>query len=164
MAAVITGDKALDRKLARLAGRDSGRARRAAAKAGITEIAKGIRSEVPVGPTKNLKKSIGGRVAKAKGGPQKGVTEAKAGVNVGKKRGKRAPHAHLVGLGTKERTRRKLGGKFAGVENPTAEQLGTGAMPADDFVRRGFDKASGAAKAKTLGKLAKEIEKAAAKK
>lgn len=145
----ITGDKALDRKLATLSTKGSRRARTAAVRAGMTQIARGIRSEVPVGETKALKKSIGSRVAKAKRGRNKGTTQAKSGVNVGKKKAKRAPHSHLVALGTDRRD--------------TESGRDRGVMPDNDFVRRGFDKSAGTAKTKMLAKLGQTIEKEAAK-
>ena len=146
----ITGQKFLDKKLAELSAKAAKRAGTSAVRAGMTEIAKGIRSEVPVGPTKNLKKSIGSKVAKSKGGARKGIAEARAGVNVGKKQVKHAPHSHLVAIGTGQRT--------------TKSGANRGVMPANDFVKRGFNKAQAAAKAKMLAKLGKEIDKAAKKK
>lgn len=163
----ITGDKKLDRALAELGKRDASVARRAGVRGAMTIIARGIRSEVPVGKTKALKKSIGSRMAKAKRGPNKGTTEAKVGVNVGKKSGKRAPHSHLVALGTKERwtgtrTWKNKGGTVTkSTGNPRAYR---GEMPSNDFVGRGFRKTSGQALQKCLSELVKKIEQAAKKK
>jgi HK97 gp10 family phage protein len=163
----ITGDKALDRKLASLSTKGSRRARTAAVKAGMTAVARGIRSEVPVGETKALKKSIGSRVAKAKRGANKGTTQAKAGVNVGKKSGKQAPHSHLVALGTEDRYtgerswKRKKGG--VGKRATGNKRAYRGAMPADDFVSRGFNKSAGTAKTRMLSTLGQTIDKEAKK-
>lgn len=51
---------------------------------------------------------------------------------------RKAPHAHLVEFGTKERTRKRLGGRYAFIKNPTAEQLRTGRTPERSFLRKAF--------------------------
>jgi hypothetical protein len=87
-----------------------------------------IKKAAPVGKTGMLKKSIGSRFQRAsKGRP----VVAKAGVNVGKKKKKeintkRAPHAHLVALGTKARTRKRLGGKYAYITRPVTRSTVNG--------------------------------------
>ena len=67
---------------------------RAALGAGLRESAKVIREAAPKGS--RIKKSVGTRFAKNR---YKGIHEAKAGLNVGKKNGT-APHAHFFVLGT----------------------------------------------------------------
>lgn len=143
---LLTGDDELEAMLKHLADKSADRIAKAALGAGISAIAKELRKAAPVGPTGNMKASIGRRLEKARG---KNKASAKAGLNVGKQTAKKkqliqqksggrvlAPHAHLVALGTKERHRTKLGGRFAGISEPTEEQLSTGSMPANDFVRR----------------------------
>lgn len=165
--AIITGDKRLDRKLAALSSKDSRIARRSAVMAALTVIAKGIRTEVPVGETKALKKSIGSRMRKEKRGARKGQTEAKVGVNVGKKKDNRAPHSHLVALGTKDRWtgtrswKNKGGTVTKSTGNPRRYR---GKMPTNDFVERGFNKTSSQAMRKCLSQLEKKINEAAKKK
>ena len=70
---------------------------RAALGAGLRESAKVMREAAPKGS--RIKKSIGTRFAKNR---FKGIHEAKAGLNVGKKNGT-APHAHFFVLGTAPR-------------------------------------------------------------
>lgn len=134
-AITITGDKQLDAKLAVLQGKAKSRLTKYALKAGVSKLAAAIRKAAPVGQTGNLKKSVGSRVEET----SRGVFVAKAGLNVGKRtvkrRGRLAPHSHLVALGTAERHRSTIGGRFAVVKNPTRQQLSTGAMPANAFVR-----------------------------
>lgn len=175
--ASITGDKALDKKFKSLATKGARRAAVAAIRKGMTIAAKGIRKLAPVGPTKNLKKSIGSRIKKTK---KTGTVEAKAGVNVGKKTQKQldkaaarsgktakttknAPHAHLVALGTKARKRKRLGGKFAYLNPASDQQLRTGTMPRNDFVKQGWAASQSEAAAAIKSELAKQIAKEAAK-
>jgi len=142
----LTGDEELERMLKHLADRTADRIARSALGAGISAIAKDLRKAAPKGPTGNLKASIGRRMDKPRG---KNAASAKAGLNVGKQTAKKqaqiklrsggrvmAPHAHLVSLGTKQRTRTRLGGRYASIAEPTGQQLSTGTMPANDFVRR----------------------------
>lgn len=70
---------------------------RAALGAGLRESAKIIREAAPKGS--RIKKSVGTRFARNR---YKGIHEAKAGLNVGKKSGT-APHAHFFVLGTSVR-------------------------------------------------------------
>lgn len=121
--------------------RDADRIARSALGAGASVVRKEMRRNAPEGPTKNLKKSIGSRLVRNR---RKFVVQAKTGINVGKRtkkqiatRGKthRAPHGHLVALGTKPRVRNRIGGKFSWVTSPTRAQLSTGKMPANSFVR-----------------------------
>lgn len=137
MADLITGDKQLDRQLLKLATRDIKRIQRNAVNKALTVISKAIRNQAPVGTTRGLKKSIGKRFKRKK---RTGEIEAKAGIQVGKKKaklaavrgatdssgsGSMAPHAHLVALGTKPRYTKR--GAYRGV------------MPSNDFVDRGYD-------------------------
>ena len=125
--------------------------------AGLNRLRTAIRKEAPKGVHGGIRKAIGRQIKKGKQG---GVWFAKAGVNVGLKKGGpvRAPHGHLVALGTEERFRKHIGGKFkyldaAAQNNP--EMLSTGIMPANDFVGRGYNRAIG----KALETLERRVEK-----
>ena len=88
MAATLTGDKKLDRKLKELADKSARKVAAQGIRAGMRVIAKGIKAEIPP-HMKSARKAVSSRFAKAKGGPNKGIIQAKAG-NVGPqlKRGK----------------------------------------------------------------------------
>lgn len=170
--ATLTGVKEIDAVIRTLASKEGDKVAKAALSGGTSELAKGIKKEAPKGPTQNLKKSIKGRFDKSKGG--KYIT-AKAGPNVAKQkqtadgmnRRGRAPHSHLVALGTKPRTRKRIGGKFAYLKHPTRQQLSTGVMPANPFVRLGAAKAQPKIlprMTKNAGKAMERIAKAARKK
>ena len=125
--------------------------------AGLNRIRTAIRKEAPKGKLGSIKAAIGRQIKKGKQG---GVWFAKAGVNVGLKKGgpKRAPHGHLVALGTEERFRKHIGGKFKYLDDAAQknqELLSTGSMPANDFVGRGYNKAIG----KALETLERRVEK-----
>jgi len=100
----IQGDKALLRALDRLSRQGAARASRAALRAGMKPVKKAIEAEVKsqVGKkTGRLRKAVGARMARNR---RSGIYQAKVGMNVGKKTGGRAPHAHLIALGTRVRT------------------------------------------------------------
>lgn len=112
MSVRITGVKKVDRRLKRLALKDAKRIGRAAINKGMTPVVKEIRKATPKGPTGTLKKAVGKRNKKNR---RTGIQEAKVGYNVGlkhrkakpgakRKPKKRAPHAHLFGIGTKSRS------------------------------------------------------------
>lgn len=103
--------------------------------AGLSGLAMAERRAAPRGKTKETSRSIGKRLTlKARGGIVAGV----AGINVAKtatrKMNGNEPHAHLVGMGTVHRYRKRLGGKFAFIRRPTNSQLSTGVMPANQFI------------------------------
>jgi hypothetical protein len=161
MQATLTGVKEIDQAIRKLSSKEGDKVAKAAISGGLAELAKSIKKEAPKGATGTLRKSIGKRFERQKG--QKLVT-AKAGVNVGKQKktaesmnGKpRAPHSHLVALGTQPRTRKKIGGKWSYITDPTDKQLSTGVMPSNPFVRLGTSKAQ----SKILGKMTKNAAKA----
>jgi HK97 gp10 family phage protein len=148
----VTGNEELDANLRELAGPAATRISKGALSAGVKVLAAAQRAKAPVGKTGNLKADIGSR--NIKGASSRGFT-GKAGIGVGKKRvgtlvnrGSNfkatagittARHGHLVGLGTKMRTRKKVGGKFAGAQNKS-----TGKMPANPFIRTASQQARGA--------------------
>ena len=104
---------------------------------------------------------------------QKGATRAaRKSVNKGMKvieKGIRAaaPVGKTQGLrkavGTAKRFRKKIGGKFARFDDNPASSKATGATPANDFVKRGFQGAESAAAAVSVDTLDVEIQKEAAK-
>lgn len=118
----VTGVDEIERRLRHLADKGKDRVSRSALGGGLTVVRKEIKKAAPK-ESGQLRKSIGRRLEKRKGNRP---MVAKAGINVGKTRkGKtanRAPHGHLVALGTKQRQRKGSGGS-------------TGRMPANTFVR-----------------------------
>ena len=149
----FTGERALDRRLEKLGEREAKKIARKAINKALTLLAKSIKEEAP---SKRTRKAIGRRFKKNK---RTGVTEAKAGVNVGKKRGAstRAPHAHLIVTGTGNRSRRRLGGWAAGGSG----RKGTGRMrPVDTgFVDRGIRRAGGKVERAIRQKVMEELNK-----
>ena len=126
---------------------------------GLNRLRTAIRKEAPKGPTGILRGAIGRQVKKGKQG---GVWFAKVGVNVGVKRAsaRRAPHGHLVALGTKQRSRRHIGGRFSFLDAAAQKHplmLSTGKMPENDFVGRGYNKAIGKAMATLEKRIAKKL-------
>lgn len=146
--AVLTGDKDIERMLVGLSDKAADRVSVAALSAGLVVVRREIRKAAPVGKTGNLKRSIRTRNEKNK---HTGVRTAKAGVNVGKQREStvRAPHSHLVALGTTDRV--------------TTSGASRGRMPANDFVRRGTAAAQGQIKPAMITRAKKAVEKEVAK-
>src|SRR5512144_387477 len=99
-AIIVTGIRELDRKLSGLPDKVQKKIARSALSQALTIEVKAMRAAAPVGATGALKESIGKRLGRNR---RKGISEAKAGINVGKrtKRNTRrqAPHGHLVALG-----------------------------------------------------------------
>jgi len=165
---LITGDKELEKLLSKLADKSADRVARSAIGGGLTVLKQAIKKNAPVGKTGALKKSIGSRFTRAKGNRP---PSAKAGIGVGKRKktatGFKAPHSHLVALGTKRRTRTKLGGKYARVTDPTPEQLTTGTMPENSFLKEAVlaarPKLMAKMKERAAKSLARELAKVAAK-
>lgn len=115
----ITGDAELERTLAALGDdKAADRVAKSAIGAGLTVLRKAIRAAAPVGPTGNLKASIGRRLERA---TSRRRSVGKAGINVGKQSSRskekvNAPHSHLVALGTKQRFHKS--GKSVGRMTP----------------------------------------------
>lgn len=148
MTDAITGDRKLDRALQQLAQKEARKVSRRAVNKGLTVVARAVRQAVPPAKTpghssRQIKKSVGSRNRRNR---RKGLQEAKAGVGVGKKRGVAAPHAHIVALGTANRT--------------TARGASRGRMPANDFVQRGFNQSAGKSRTVMLKSLQEGIEAA----
>lgn len=130
--AQVTGLKEIDRKLHRLSGKGSRRVVRAAVGAMLKVIGnagrKGMRTSFKK-KTGLLHKAVGSRNKKSK---KTGEAEAKAGVNVAKKKGTAAPHGHLAILGT--------------VKRKTSDGKNRGAMPRNDAFRRATAPVMGSAR------------------
>lgn len=143
MTVTITGVREVDRRLANIEKRDARRIGRNAARAGASQVSKGIKSAAPIGETKGLKRSIGWRHAKNR---RKAIQETKAGINVGKKvtdKNRSKYGGHLV-MPKGDRTRKRIGGKFAyldGDVDPTTGKIGSPLR----FVAEGWQRAKGAA-------------------
>lgn len=164
---ILTGDKELERTLKRLEDKVADRVAKSALGSGLTVMAKAIKQSAPVGNTGALKASVGKRNLRNR---RKNIHEAKVGINVGKVSKKqkaegtaRAPHSHLVGLGTGPRTRKALGGKFAFIRNPTAQQLSAGSMPKNPFVKEAVRSAMGSVSVKMKSQAAKTLSREAAR-
>jgi hypothetical protein len=119
----ITGDKALDRKLKRLATSGQRKILRSALGKGLTVLGRGIRNAIDP-DQKSAKKTVGSRNKKNK---KTGLHEAKVGLGVGKhskskkQRDSNRPgvgisknNIHWLVLGTKERKREKGKGGSTG--------------------------------------------------
>jgi len=178
---VITGDKELEATLKGMADKAADRVARAALGGALSTVTKEIRSKAPVGKTKNLKTSIGSRFEK---GSKRNAPVAKAGINVGKRTSARAkklieklgqgmvaPHSHLVGLGTKQRIRKRIGGRFASQANDNLSQnltidqakLTTGTMPSNPFVKQAYEAANSKMGAAMRKRASKALDREAAK-
>lgn len=161
----MTGDKQVERMLRNMQTKDADRISKRCIRAQLNEGVKEVRKGAPRGETKALAKSVGARLERKR---KTHEVVGKFGINVGKRskkavasRGKthRAPHGHLVALGTKLRTRKRIGGKFAGITNPTAQQLRTGRMNPNKFVSEGTARARPKMAAAAQRKAALEIKK-----
>lgn len=163
---ILTGDKELEATLRKLSDKAADRVARNTLGAGLTVINKAQRQAAPVGPTGNLKANIGKRNERNK---RSGVFEAKTGVGVGKKSTKirkgivNAPHGHLVALGSQSRTRKAIGGKFSYLKNPTQQQLSTGTMPSNPFIKQAYESARGTAESRMKKAAEKSLAREAAK-
>jgi HK97 gp10 family phage protein len=136
MAATVDGIDALRSRMAELAVNGVDRASRKGLRAGVRELAAAQKAAAPVGtpgrknrrgePIKpgGLRRAIRSRVVTQTKGHGRGITRAKAGMNVGLRPDdrRRAPHGHLVAKGTKKR------------QTKTGQNRGT--MPANDFIRK----------------------------
>lgn len=158
---VMTGMKEFDNKLKDMETKAGNRIARATIGAGLTQLKKSIKAAAP----EWMKASIGARQGK---NPRKGVYEAKAGVNVGKRTKKSARNWNawvpVAVLGTMLRRRKSIGGKFSYITNPTQAQLSTGQIKPHPIVKQGLAAAKGsmttAMQAAFDRALAKEVAKA----
>jgi hypothetical protein len=160
--AIVTGDRELDRRLAHLSDKGAKRAGRAAINAGLTVVAKAIRAAVPPVETPGHRKSS---ITKAVGSRNKknrttGVQEAKAGFGVGKKRGRVAPHAHLLALGTDDRhtgSKRDRRRGATGRISTGAERAFRGRVKPSRVVPRGYAASQSDAMKKIIQKLRQRV-------
>lgn len=140
-AIVLTGQKEFDAKIKTFETKAGNRIARATLGAGMRTLRKSIRSFAP----EWMKEFIGMRGDKSN---SSGTYQAKVGVNVGKR--KKAKKVTWNGwvpvavLGTQQRSRKSLGGKFASIANPTAQQLSTGSIAPHPIVKQGVAAATGA--------------------
>jgi hypothetical protein len=83
---------------------------RVAVSAGLGVMQKAMRGATPKGRTGNLRRSIKKRI-------NRGGQSGKVGFDVGMKPDRRrGQHAHLYFMGTADRTRRRIGGRYRKVE------------------------------------------------
>jgi HK97 gp10 family phage protein len=165
---IITGVPELEAVLSKLADKAADRVARSAIGGGLTVAAKRIRQAAPKGKTGAFKKSIRSRFNRKQGSRP---VSAKVGINVGKQKKTaeglvkriKDPLAHLVALGTKRRKRKKLGGKFAFIKQPSSQQLSTGTMPENPFLRKAFEAARPETMQRMRDRAAKALEREAAK-
>lgn len=134
--------------------------RKALSKA-ATPIASAMRKLAPKGTGKtsdgrdrpNLKKTIKKTLVRANA---RGFASIRIGPEA-----RKAPHAHLVEFGTKPRTRKRIGGKYSRIKDPTAEQLRTGAAPEQSFLRKAFKQERSRANAIIVAELRAGIDREA---
>jgi HK97 gp10 family phage protein len=171
----VKGVEQLSAKLAVLDSKGAVRASGKAIRAGLRVYQKAQQAAAPV-KTGRLKKSINIRFRRRGKGSERNVIRAIAGLNVARKGGNalRAPHAHLVALGTQPRwagvrygRRRLKGGKSVADESRdrlTGKPLNyRGVMPANPFVRQASMAAEPAAEEATRATLKREISAEIAK-
>ena len=123
----LTGDKALDKQLARIAAKEAKRIARQATRSGMAVVQKSLKAAAP---DKATRKSIGSRQKRQKGL----LASAKVGINIGKKRNKRVPTALWTTLGT--------------VRRQTKSGANRGSIQAHDFIPGAFASSTAACQAK----------------
>lgn len=168
MTSKLRGAHELKESLSDFRNNGVGRLARSVLGAGINVIKRAQVQAAPKGKSGQTRASIGRNV---KAGRKAQFITAKSGINVGKKSkaiqkisGKGGdPHAHLVGGGSKPRYRKRIGGRFSWVRHPSPTQLGTGRMPASQFIVQAFNAAKPAAAAAMEKTAAKGLEREAAR-
>ncbi len=140
--------EALERKLRSLEVRSQRKVLRKGTRAASTPIQKAIRNAAPVGPTGNLKRSIGRKFKFYRGS----LTDiAVIGPQIKRKEGALGYHGHLVEFGTKERTIKNLWGR-PGVKGSA------GRMPPNPFAKRAADAVLSVAGQKGLDAIRKALD------
>lgn len=161
---IVTGVRSLDRKLKRLARKSANKAARSGLGKGARLGAKLVKKEIP-SKQKGIRKAIGSSVKKAKGGANKGITQAKFGTagkrkasaTAAENRDKRRPgvgissqNVHWWITGTAKRTQKKTG-------------RNTGKMPAHpvvkDAMKGGLSQVKKAVIAGTKAAIVREMKK-----
>lgn len=122
--ASLTGVKELDRALMSLGESKIKRVTRSAVGKSLRVLAKGIKQKVPP-QFKGIKKAIGSRFNKAKGGAAKGQVQAKVGVGVGMPRFKKSKDGTWVKSTKFSSGDRKSGGVGISAQNAHWFILGT---------------------------------------
>lgn len=179
----LTGERKINSNLVRLSEKSARKVTAAAMRSGMRVIVKGIKAEIP-SHMKSARKAVTSRFAKAKGGANKGILQAKVG-NVGPqlkkgkgrklvgvasgKRGKPGVgisrrNLHWLLLGTKERFKKIKAIVTATGKTPARRGASTGIMPQIRAVRRGYAKTQDAAAKKMIDNISKGIAREAAKK
>jgi hypothetical protein len=177
----ISGVEQLDARLAAIQRTDAKRIVRRAVNIGLRIVQRAIQSEIQpkvvntlverrskktgkvtsrkfkrkLKQRTSLKRSIGIRFVRT---TSLSTTEGKVGVGVGKKRGTYNPAAVFQATGTVERRRKKIGGFYKFITNPTPRQLRTGRHDGDDFVGRGWKKSVGTAEKAMAGVVEHELK------
>ncbi len=153
----LTGDKELDRRLMLVGGKIADKAVTSGIRAGLGEIRRAIRAQVP---NPSAKKTIASRFKRKR---KLGLTVAKVGAGVGPRkqqnaggsRGSRGGvgisknNAHWYFLGTSQRT--------------TTNGANRGSMPANNAVALGYARSSSAAMSKVKNKILAVLEREVAK-
>lgn len=123
----LTGAADLQETLRRLGREAARRVTRRMVYAGLRRLSEAMREEAP------------GRIAREIGisarDGRTGRVVGKAGLGVGRG-GARSGVGHLFVLGTRERVRERIGGRYRGLRNPTASQRSTGQSPPHAIIRR----------------------------
>lgn len=140
---MLSGVEEFDRVARELARELPRQAGGAAVNAGLAVFVRAYQRASPTGGKGGMRRSAGKRFKQVSGGDIAG----KAGYDVGKRRrgGKwsradllagRAPHSHLYVKGTRQRRRKRIGGKWAFMENPPGPNIEhkrrTGAAPSHE--------------------------------
>lgn len=140
----LLGDKEFLAKLQRMDRKVAGPIVRSGVLKGLRVIAKQIKANVPPA-LKELKKTIGYKFSKRKGGLSKGITQARVGAGVGKKQPKLPKRNRPgVGLGTRN-VHWAILGTGQRFKKKTGKSTGTMVPLVPDLVRKGFAQSSSAA-------------------
>lgn len=104
-------------------------------------LTKSTKAAAPIGPTGRLKRSIAWRVRNYRASQTMvGIVGSRLAGKQKKppKRPNVAPHAHLVEKGTAQRTRKKIGGRYAGAERTPdgPKSRSTGRVAGQGFMAR----------------------------
>lgn len=151
MSVTLTGDKQLRANLQHLGKKSAPRIAKRVVLVGAKVVADAIRKAAPG----RVKREVGYRLDSRDG------ERARAIVGLGVARQKRIGNiGHLVTLGTTERFRKRIGGKFGYITKPTKQQLSTGRVLPNPFVQQAITKSRSAANAAMRRTAARAIEQA----
>jgi HK97 gp10 family phage protein len=148
----VDGVSALLRALDDLEEKVSKRVIRRSLSRAARVIARAMKAAAPVGPTGNLKRSIGLRERRIRGGYLQRV-----GPRIGGKGQHKGQHAYFIERGAKERFRKRGGlGGLIGLKGK-----GTGKVEATHVFERAFDSVAAQANQRLAREIAIGIEEAA---